>query len=77
VIVIPREAVWARVRKEKAEDENDSDLSTAGDAAVYIIVSVTFPGGRFSNESSAVCRKNCLDGITDKSFRLLFGLWTD
>lgn len=38
----------------KAADENDSDLSTVGDAAV--IVSTTFPGGSLSNGSSAVCR---------------------
>lgn len=43
--------------KEKAEDENYSDLSTVGNAAVYISVYITFPGGWFSNESSAVCRK--------------------
>lgn len=40
----------------KAEDENDSHLSTGGDAAGYIIVSTTFPGGSLSNGGSAVCR---------------------
>lgn len=57
MIVIPGEAAWARLKEGKAQDENYPDLSTVGAASVYITVYITFPGGLFSNEGSAVCRK--------------------
>lgn len=54
MIVIPGEAARSLENRGKALDENYSDLSTVGSAAVYITPYITFPGGWFSNESSAV-----------------------
>lgn len=75
VIVISGEAgfKWKR----EGRGWNYSDLSTVGDAAVYIIVYITFPGGWFSNGSSAVCRKSAWKASQLRLKATFSELWTD